>query len=242
MAEMHQELSSVIREKSVLSGLFAKLEAATKLDRIKLVYALVIVVVILYGLNLAGAGVTHLITTVWPVLGSAPCRGGPHLVYDARDSADAGITSWRHSGSSTSTFGYLACGRSLRAMDRQSVDLQQKWLGYWMLYAFVNSFEWMFVKAQKKMKRIYILKLLVLTVCALPHPLCPARLLYARFLRRRIWLEGGGAPSSSSPAMGSTVVDHLSVSRTSDGHESPTRKKPTQNPPKKPLSTAKKGK
>ncbi|XP_065282645.1 receptor expression-enhancing protein 5-like isoform X2 [Dermacentor albipictus] len=200
MAEMHQELSSVIREKSVLSGLFAKLEAATKLDRIKLVYALVIVVVILYGLNLAGAGVTHLITTVWPVLGS------------------------------------------LRAMDRQSVDLQQKWLGYWMLYAFVNSFEWMFVKAQKKMKRIYILKLLVLTVCALPHPLCPARLLYARFLRRRIWLEGGGAPSSSSPAMGSTVVDHLSVSRTSDGHESPTRKKPTQNPPKKPLSTAKKGK
>nr|XP_054929095.1 uncharacterized protein LOC126535853 [Dermacentor andersoni] len=127
-------------------------------------------------------------------------------------------------------------------MDRQSVDLQQKWLGYWMLYAFVNSFEWIFARVQKKIKRIYILKLLVLTVCALPHPLCPARLLYARFLRRRIWLEGGGATSSSSPAMTSTVVDHLSVTRTSDGHESPARKKPPQNPPKKPLPTAKKGK
>ncbi|XP_075539622.1 receptor expression-enhancing protein 5-like [Dermacentor variabilis] len=200
MAELHHELSSVIREKSILSGLFAKLEAATKLDRIKLVYALGFVVALLYGLNLAGAAVTHLITTVWPMLGS------------------------------------------LRAMDRQSVDLQQKWLGYWMLYAFVNSFEWIFVRVQKKIKRIYFLKLLVLTVCALPHPLCPARLLYARFLRRRIWLEGGGAPPSASPAMSSTVVDHLSVSRTSDGHESPGRKKPTQNPPKKPLSAAKKGK
>ncbi|KAH7958895.1 hypothetical protein HPB49_006229 [Dermacentor silvarum] len=156
-------------------------------------------VAFLYLLNLAGPGVTHLITTVWPMLGS------------------------------------------LRAMDRQSVDLQQKWLGYWMLYAVVNSFEWIFIRAQKKIKRIYILKLLVLTVCALPHPLCPARLVYARFLRRRIWLEGGGVPSGTSPAMTSTLVDHFSVTRTSDGHDSPARKKQPQNPPKKPLPTAKKG-
>ncbi|XP_037515473.1 uncharacterized protein LOC119391895 [Rhipicephalus sanguineus] len=157
-------------------------------------------VVLLYVMNLAGPGMTHVITTVWPVLGS------------------------------------------LRAMDRQSVDLQQKWLGYWMLYAFVNSFEWIFARLQKSITRIYLLKLLLLAVCALPYPMCPARLVYTRYLRRRIWLDGAGVPPASSPAMTSTAVDHLSTSRTSDGHESPSRKKQPQHPPKKPVPAAKKGK
>ncbi|KAH6933162.1 hypothetical protein HPB50_012562 [Hyalomma asiaticum] len=199
MAEMHQELCSVIREKSVLSGLFEKFEATTKMNRNNLVYALGAFVALLYAVNLAGPAVTHVITTAWPVLGS------------------------------------------LRAMDRQSVDLQQKWLGYWMLYAFVNSFEWIFNRLQRTIKRIYLFKLLVLVTCALPHPMCPARLVYARFLRRRVWLDSGAAPPGSSPAMTATVVDHMSVSRTSDGHESPSKKKQPQHPPKKPVPAAKKG-
>ncbi|KAL1476207.1 hypothetical protein MTO96_018712 [Rhipicephalus appendiculatus] len=155
MAALHHELCSVLRERSIMSGLFDKIEATTKLSRVYFVYALGVFVALLYVLNLAGPGMTHVITTVWPVLGS------------------------------------------LRAMDRQSVDLQQKWLGYWMLYAFVNSFEWVFARLQKSIKRIYLLKLLVLVVCALPYPMCPARLVYTRYLRRRIWLDS--VPAASSP-------------------------------------------
>ncbi|XP_077507984.1 receptor expression-enhancing protein 5-like [Amblyomma americanum] len=207
MAEMQQELSAVLRERSLLSGVLDKVEAVTRIKREVLVYVVAVLVVFLYVLNLAGPAVTHFITTAWPVLGS------------------------------------------LRAMDRQSVELQEKWLGYWILYAIANSFEWLFVRLQRRIKRIYLLKLLVLVVCALPHPQCPARLIYARYLRHRVWYETGAVSSIS--AMASSAVEHISsaVSKaTNGGQESPARKKPAAHkeapppPPKKSAAVGKKGK
>lgn len=47
---------------------------------------------------------------------------------------------------------------SLRAMDMGCQESQRKWLGYWIIYVLINSFNFGFVSIEKHFKRIYILK------------------------------------------------------------------------------------
>ncbi|KAK8756358.1 hypothetical protein V5799_000942 [Amblyomma americanum] len=151
MAEMQQELSAVLRERSLLSGVLDKVEAVTRIKREVLVY------------------------------GEWATSRAPHAA------------------------------RAHRSL-------------------------------------VVLAQLLVLVVCALPHPQCPARLIYARYLRHRVWYETGAVSSIS--AMASSAVEHISsaVSKaTNGGQESPARKKPAAHkeapppPPKKSAAVGKKG-
>lgn len=89
---------------------------------------------------------------------------------------------------------------SLRAMDKQCAESQQKWLGYWILYAAVNTVHFVFVKLEKKVKRIYILKLLILVACALPIPQCGAIIVYNKVLSNKVYKEDSVAAAAENVA------------------------------------------
>ncbi|XP_077552173.1 uncharacterized protein LOC144166548 [Haemaphysalis longicornis] len=125
-------------------------------------------------------------------------------------------------------------------MDRQSPDLEQKWIGYWIIYASLNTFEWLFVGFQRVFRRVYLIKLLVLAACAAPHHLCPARLVYAKLLRHRVWLDGGGtAQGGYSQGASSAAHPPAASTFTADNTESTARAAPNRAAHKKASSAGK---
>lgn len=166
MAEVAREISVALRENGIIGNAIGKVEAITRIKREVFLVAFIVITLFLFLLNLWGRRMAHVITTVWPVLGS------------------------------------------LRAMDKGCVESQTKWLGYWIIYCAVNSFDFVFLQLEKKIKRIFIIKLILLSLCAMPHSKCGGDVIYHKALHHRVY-KGPADSGPVPPKMEKMAEKHM---------------------------------
>ncbi|KAL1418784.1 hypothetical protein MTO96_025669 [Rhipicephalus appendiculatus] len=91
---------------------------------------------------------------------------------------------------------------SIRAIDRADVLALQKWTAYWIVYALLNIlFDFVFVGIHRYFKRVYFVRLLLLTWCAAPMQSNGATLIFQKCFAGKIFKEGPApAPAPAAAA------------------------------------------
>nr|XP_037278949.1 receptor expression-enhancing protein 6-like [Rhipicephalus microplus] len=95
----------------------------------------------------------------------------------------------------TTVIGVLGC---LRALDRQEPASMQKWTAYWLIYVILNYYLGFLVRLMGRyFIKIYMVKFLLLTWCALPIESNGSDFIYNKMLAHRLFRPTGMTGSVS---------------------------------------------
>ncbi|XP_064460580.1 receptor expression-enhancing protein 5-like isoform X2 [Ornithodoros turicata] len=109
---------------------------------------------------------------------------------------------------------------SLRAMDKACTASQTKWLGYWIVYVIVNSFEFIFIGLETRIRRVFIIKLIILTLAAVPHSKAVSVLMYEKALRNKVYkgpADAGGSTVQKMEKMAEKLVEKVTAEKSHSG-------------------------